>query len=228
VTGPEVKSNSAGGDGPPKPPLRGRRALQADQTRRDIVAAARRQFVAQGYAATTLKDIARDAGVSVQTIYDSVGGKHDLVRRLNDLIDEEADIAQITAPLAGDPGPLVVARIPARITARLIERCGDILRVVLAGSFAEPELATLLEEGQRRHRAGADAVARRLAALRALRPDVAPAAAAATIAALADFRLALILTDEFGLDPGGLEDWIAGTTSRSVLARSSTQRQEPS
>jgi AcrR family transcriptional regulator len=173
--------------------------------------------VAQGYAATTLKDIARAASVSVQTIYDSVGGKHDLVRRLNDLIDEEAGIAQITMPLAGDPDPLVVARIPARITARLIERCGDILRVVLAGSFAEPDLATLLHEGQHRHRAGADAVARRLAALQALRPDLTPAAAATTIAALADFRLAIILTEEFGLDAGGLEDWIANTTSRSIL-----------
>lgn len=110
-----------------------------------------------------------------------------------------------------------MARIPAKITARLIERSGDILRVVLAGSFTEPDLAALLQEGQRRHRAGADAVARRLAALQALRPDTTPAAAAATIAALADFRLAIFLTDEFGLDRNDLEDWIANTTSRSIL-----------
>jgi AcrR family transcriptional regulator len=217
VTGTDVKSDGGGGDRPAKPPLRGRRALQAEQTRRDILAAARRLFVAQGYAATTLKDVAREAGVSVQTIYDSVGGKHDLVLRLNDLIDEEADVTQIAVPLAGETDPAAVARIPARITARLIERCGDILRVVLAGSLADPGLAVLLREGQRRHRAGADAVAARLAALGALRPDTTPAAAAATIAALADFRLALILTDEFGLNRDGLEDWIAGTTTRSVL-----------
>jgi AcrR family transcriptional regulator len=217
MNGTEVKSEGASGDRPPKPPLRGRRALQAEQTRRDIVTAARRLFVAQGYAATTIKDVAREAGVSVQTIYDSVGGKHDLLRRLNDLIDEEADITQIAVPLAGEPDPSAVARIPAKITARLIERSGDILRVVLAGSLAEPDLAALLHEGQRRHRAGADAVARRLAALHALRPDTTPAAAATTIAALADFRLAITLIDEFGLDPTGLEEWIAGTTSRSIL-----------
>jgi AcrR family transcriptional regulator len=217
MTGTGVKPGGEAGDRPPKPPLRGRRALQAEQTRRDIVAAARRLFVAQGYAATTIKDVARDAGVSVQTIYDSVGSKHDLVRRLNDLIDEEAGITQIAVPLAEERDPFAVARVPAKITARLIECSGDILRIVLAGSVAEPDLAALLHEGQRRHRAGADNVARRLAALHALRLDTTPAAAATTIAVLADFRLALTLTDEFGLDRNELEDWIANTTSRSIL-----------
>ena len=37
--------------------------------------AARRHFASKGYAATSLKEIAADAGVSVQTVYDSVGSK---------------------------------------------------------------------------------------------------------------------------------------------------------
>lgn len=91
------------------------RALQAEQTRRDILAAARRRFAEHGYAATTLKDIATDTGVSVQTIYDSVGNKPELVRQLNDLIDAEAQIGEIVAPLLNETDPLVVARAPARI-----------------------------------------------------------------------------------------------------------------
>ena len=109
-----------------KRPLQGRRALQAEQTRRDILTAARHRFARQGYAATNLKDIAADAGVSVQTVYDSVGTKPDLVRRLNDLIDEEAQVGEIAATLAS-LDPLAIARVPARITCRLIDRCGDIL-----------------------------------------------------------------------------------------------------
>ena len=46
-----------------------------------ILASARRHFAAKGYARTSLKTIAADVGVSVQTIYDSVGAKADLVRR---------------------------------------------------------------------------------------------------------------------------------------------------
>lgn len=200
-----------------KRPLGRRRALQAEQTRQDILKAARQRFAASGYTATTLKDIAADAGVSVQTVYDSIGGKPQLVRRLNDLIDLEAGIAEIAGDLSGEADPSRVLRIQARITRRLVERCGDILRVALAGSFAEPELASLVEEGQRRHRAGAEAVARRLDALRALRPGMTRAAAAHTLAALADFRLGLILTDEHHLTVDQLEDWIADIAARSVM-----------
>lgn len=207
-------------DGQPlKPPLRGRRALQAEQTRRDILDAARRRFAGQGYAATTLKDIAADASVSVQTVYDSVGGKADLVRRLNDLIDEEAGVAEIAATLDHESDPIAVAAIPARITRRLMERCGDILRAGVAASQAEPELVPLLREGQRRHLAGAESVAARLQSLGSLRRGVSPGDAARTIAALADFRLAIVMLDELEFDLDRLEAWIADTTTRSILDR---------
>ena len=100
----------------PAPPL-GRRAMQAEQTRHDILAAARRRFATQGYAATSLKDVASDAGVSVQTLYDSIGSKADLVRRLNDLVDIEANVGEIAATVGTEQDPRVIARIPARVTA---------------------------------------------------------------------------------------------------------------
>ena len=40
-----------------------------------------------------------------------------------------------------------------------------------------------------------------------------------TVAAIADFRLALILIDDHGFDFDAVEDWIAGTTARAVLTR---------
>ena len=199
------------------PPLPRRRALQAEQTRRDILAAARRRFAEHGYAATTLKDIATDTGVSVQTIYDSVGNKPELVRQLNDLIDAEAQIGEIVAPLLDETDPLVVARAPARITRRLIERCGDILRAGLAGSYTDDGLAPALEEGGRRHRAGAGMVAAKLASLGALRPGLDAEQAALTIAALADTRLALLLIDDHQLTVDQVEDWIADTIVRATL-----------
>jgi AcrR family transcriptional regulator len=59
----------------------GRRAA-AQATRGRILAAARDLFVARGYAATTMAAMARTAGVSVETIYLSVGPKPALVRLL--------------------------------------------------------------------------------------------------------------------------------------------------
>jgi AcrR family transcriptional regulator len=210
--------------GSPKKPrpngLRGRRAIQAEQTRDEILRSARVRFAQHGYAATSVKDIAADAGVSVQTVYDSVGTKADLVRRLSDLIDAEADIGPIAAELASEADPLAVARIPARITRRLVERCGDILRACLAGSLAEPGLLPLIEEGGRRHRAGAAAVAERLAGLEALREGLSPQAASRSIAVLADYRTAIGLIDDHHLDFDELETWIADTTATAILRAS--------
>jgi hypothetical protein len=108
---------------------------------------------------------------------------------------------------------------PARITRRIVERCSDILRTGLEAARAEPDLAYVIEEGGRRHRAGALAVCERLNDLNALDPELSIAEAATTVAAIADFRLALILIDDHGFDFDAVEDWIAGTPARAVLTR---------
>src|SRR6187551_3072688 len=132
---------------PPSTPLRGRRAVQAEQTRVEILRAARQRFAADGYAATSVKDIAAQAGVSVQTVYDSVGSKADLVRRLNDMIDVEAGVGEIAVTIPTTTDPAAVARVPAMITRRIVERCGDILRACLDGARAEPDLGHVVDEG---------------------------------------------------------------------------------
>ena len=136
--------------------LRGRRALQAEQTRVEILGAARRQFAAKGYAAASVKEIAAAAGVSVQTVYDSVGSKADLVRQLNDLIDTEASIGEIARAVPTETDPAALVRIQAKITRRIVERCRDIVRASYDGARAEPDLAYITEEGGRRHRAGTE------------------------------------------------------------------------
>jgi AcrR family transcriptional regulator len=194
-----------------------RRAEQARQTRSEILDAARRRFAEVGYAATTIREVAAEAGVSVQTVYDSVGSKAELVRGLNDRIDEEARVHEVMAGLDGAAAAELVA-VPAAITRRLVERCGDIVRVVLAGQHQALELATVAEEGFRRHRAGTEGVVRRLAATGALREDLSLGQATDTVAALADFRLALLLVDDYGMDAAQVEAWTVMTTARAVLA----------
>jgi AcrR family transcriptional regulator len=198
---------------------RSRRAIQAEQTRAEILSAARRLFASEGYAATSVKDIAAEAGVSVQTVYDSVGSKADLVRRLNDLIDAEARVGEIAARIGTETDPVQLARVPSLITRRIVERCSDILRGSLDASRAEHELGQVLEEGGRRHRAGTRSVAERLGALGALDEGVSVDSAATTMSTLADFRTALVLIDDHGLDLDQLEQWIARTTAQAVLRR---------
>lgn len=194
-----------------------RRVVQAEQTRAEILRAAREQFVANGYAATSLKGIAAQAGVSVQTLYDSVGSKADLVRRLSDLIDEEAQVGEIARELGAATDPVIVAAFPATITCRIVERCGDLVRIGLDGARTDAGLAPVVEEGGRRHREGARRVAARLAALDALAPGLDVEAAAISIATLSDVRVAFVLIDDHGLDLDAARAWMAETTAGAVL-----------
>src|SRR3954464_1648792 len=103
-----------------------RRERQARQTQDEILQAARLLFADRGYTRTSVRDIAEAAGVSAQTVYDSIGSKQALVARLNDLIDAEAGIGQIAMAAAQSTDPQFVLATPAKITRSILEHCGDV------------------------------------------------------------------------------------------------------
>src|ERR687886_2924675 len=59
-----------------------RRRAQAEATRRDILDAAQTLFEANGYAATTMADIATEAGVALKTVYLAFETKSGVLRAL--------------------------------------------------------------------------------------------------------------------------------------------------
>ena len=197
------------------PSLRERRA---QLTRDEILRAARRLFAERSYARTSVRDIAHAAGVSPQTVYDSVGSKRALVSRLNDLIDTEAGVAAIVRAAVESDDPQEVAATPARVTRSILEHCGDILVALVTGAAAEPDLAAVLAEGHRRHVEGAGRIVDLLRKLDALGPDVHPDDAAQTLAAVSDFRFGLVLRESYGWSLDQLESWTAAT-SRSLVLR---------
>jgi AcrR family transcriptional regulator len=196
-----------------RPSLRER---QAELTRQEILQAARRLFAERGYTRTSMRDIAEAAGVSAQTVYDSIGGKQALVARLNDLIDEEAGIAAIARQAAMSSDATQVAAAAATVTGAILEHCADIVHALVTGAVAEPELAAALAEGHRRHMAGATMVIGRLRALGALNPALDTETAVETLAAVCDIQVAMLLRDAYGWAPARIEAWMA-STSRTLL-----------
>jgi AcrR family transcriptional regulator len=62
---------------------RGRPQTRCDEdTRAVLIEAARREFLANGYAGTCMNDVAQRAGVSTKTVYRLVPNKADLLRRV--------------------------------------------------------------------------------------------------------------------------------------------------
>jgi len=78
-------------------PLRER---QAGTTRDAVLAAAKELFIAQGYGATTVEQIAQRAGVSKPTVFTAVGNKQMVLRAVRDVA------------IAGDDEPVPVSRRP--------------------------------------------------------------------------------------------------------------------
>src|SRR3954466_6948294 len=127
------------------------RERQAQLTQAEILKAARRLFAERGYTRTSVRDIAEAAGVSAQTVYDSIGSKQALVLRLNDLIDAEAGVLEIARASSDSDDPGEVASTSAKITRSILEHCGALLHALITGASAEPDLQVVLDEGHKRH-----------------------------------------------------------------------------
>jgi AcrR family transcriptional regulator len=70
------------------------RQEQARETRQRIIQAAHDLFLSQGYGSTTIADIARAAGIAVETVYSAFRNKHTLLRQVwyVSFRDDEEDI----------------------------------------------------------------------------------------------------------------------------------------
>ena len=194
-----------------------RREVAAAETRREILRAARRLFAAHGYAATSLQQIAEESGVAVQTIYSSVGSKAALVLALNDLIDEEAGLAQLAADVFAETDPPRLIAGGIRLTRQLNERCGDLIQVLVSAELAEPDAAVAVADGMRRHELGASAIVRRLQALGVLRTGTTPEQAAAVFSLMTSPASWRQLTQRAGWTFDESEAWLTASLAQLLL-----------
>jgi AcrR family transcriptional regulator len=146
-----------------------RRQMQAAQTRRDILIAARRLFAQQGYAATSMNDIAEEAGVALQTVYSSVGPKPAIVLALDDIIAEEAGRHDLVPRAMVETDPRLMIAWAVRIPYMFVERSGDYLSALISAAAVEKDAADALRAGWNRHQAGHLQMARKLMATGAIR-----------------------------------------------------------
>lgn len=124
------------------------RQAQARRNREAILDAAERQFLEGGYAATTIAAVAREAGVSVETVYKGFGGKPGLVRALYDrgLVGRGPVPAYQRADAVRDqePDPAAIMREWSVITTEVTSAVVPILLLIRAAAAADADMAALL------------------------------------------------------------------------------------
>jgi AcrR family transcriptional regulator len=132
-----------------------RREQQAAETREAVLAAAVELFGTRGWAATGMRDVAREAGVSVETVYAGFRSKSDLLTAVIDL----AAVGD-TAPVPLDERPEFTAlgsgtrqqraRAAARLNTGIYRRTAGVLLALRQAAASDPELARLLREVEKR------------------------------------------------------------------------------
>ena len=194
-----------------------RRDEQARQTRATIAAAARRLFLRDGWAATTVRAVAREAGVSAPTVYAAYGNKRGLTQALVEAADLSADpTRQFDELEAADGDPAGQLAAMAGYDRRLFERAGDLILLVREAGRTEPELA----DAYRHARRAADRT--RAAVFSAwppgtLRPGLDQATATDLDAALCSIDVYATLTTERTWTPDEVEHWWAEALPRELL-----------
>ena len=187
------------------------------------MAAARRLFATQGYAATSREEIAQAAGVAVPT----VGGKRDVL------------LAVLRAAATGPDGePLPVAmrsrlqdlrdlpdsaallRVHARASAAVSAAAGDAAEILRRAAHADTRLAAVWDDFQRQRRRGQAAVVDLLVRRTPpLRPGLTPAEAGDILWTLTDDALHTSLVGECGWTPDRFAAWLGDTMCALLLER---------
>jgi len=200
-----------------------RKQVAAEETQRAIVEAAARLFLEGGYHATSIGRIAAEAGVAVQTIYNAVGSKRDVLSRVLDFA------------AAGERAPVPVPQFmheqaesepdPRQIIAQLVDfwrgalpRTAPVFRIIREAAAADPEIAALERERSAQRLRNYRQAAQLLADRGSLRPGMTIEGAAAAIFAIGHSEVYRALVLDGGWDDDRWASWAQATLEAALLS----------
>lgn len=200
-----------------------RRGMQAADTKSAIVDAARILFMKHGWQGTTIAGIAKESGVSSETIYATFKHKQTI---LQSVVEHAIRGKEPDRPLLEQDEPLAVLaaighgrqiELFARDITRVLANVAEVIAVVRAAAESEPTLAELyawLHAGRRRN---LSAVAQAMLRNESFESDLNEADITALLWRLASPELFLLMTKVEGLTLEQYSGWLADTLKRVLL-----------
>jgi AcrR family transcriptional regulator len=199
------------------------RKAKARATRAAIIEAAGELFVEQGYLGTSVQTIAETAGVSRATVFNSVGGKLDLLRAAYDVAtvgdDEPVPLPQRPEALAIRDEPdarKAVAGYAAMVT-RVSTRVARIYEAFRCAAGVDPRVRVEWTQIQQERFGGAKGFVKILVAKGPLRDGLSPAHAADLVWVLIDASLYHRLVNERSWNTGKFQTWLTATMKTQLL-----------
>ena len=190
------------------------RQLQAQATRDRIADAARRLFATDGYGATSMDAIAREAGVAARTVYAAFGAKREILSLICERWLEQADARDLAGQVLAEPNPTLRLRGAAHWLRVLYSAGFDVVLIFEAATDESPETRALL----RAKLAGRNQVMDAIIASLDGHLTIPVPQAQAMYRALAAPGVYRELVEESGWTPADFEHWVADTLQRNLMA----------
>ena len=184
------------------------------------MAAAGQRFVEAGYAATTIADVARAAGVAVQTVYSAVGGKADLLVEVvnRTIAGDDRDVVlfdrEWMAALRAEPDPRRQVRVFADEMTSLGARVVPLVLMMRAAAAGDPEVAAAYQRSAGlRWQTMRDVVS----ALHGMRPGLGGERAADLVWTIASPEMYDLLVLQRGWSPADFAAWVADALAAALF-----------
>jgi AcrR family transcriptional regulator len=201
-----------------------RRAEQAIATRHAVLDAARECFVAAGYGATTIADIAAVARVSVDTVYASVGRKPALLRQLVESAISGTDQAvpaeqrDYVVRIRDTPAARDKIAVYSHAITGIQQRMAPVYLALRDAAVGDPDCAALWAEIGQRRAANMRTFAAELRATGELRADLTDEQVADVIWSMNAAEYWVLLVKERSWTPEQFAAWLADAWTRTLLA----------
>ncbi|CAM2946897.1 TetR/AcrR family transcriptional regulator [Saccharomonospora xinjiangensis] len=199
------------------------RAEKTRQTRLRMLEAAREQFVAHGYGATKLQEIADRAGVSVQTIYFTFGNKRTVLKELLDheVAGDDSPVATLQRPWfqAVLDAPTAREQLAAHVegVCEVSARVAPVVEVLRVAAATDPELTELWRANVDARATVQDVAATALVRKPGARAGLSVPHVADVLFGLLSPELYLVLVRDRGWSPERWRGWTLDTLAAQLL-----------
>lgn len=194
-------------------PLRQQRAAE---TRARIAEAARELFITKGFTGTTVGEIARLGGVSVQTIYTTFGSKGAIVRALLTQFEASADATDWKTRMEQSSDPAMILTLFAGWTRVFFASSRETIAAA-QGAVTDPAMVELRAEGDHHRRKALTDLVTRIDQMGALPDWLTRRNAVDRAWMLSGVEMYLAATDGCGWSDEAYENWLATTLLQQVL-----------
>jgi len=201
-----------------------RRQAQANETRRQILEAARKLFMERGYAGATVEAIAAEAGVAAQTIYAIFKNKKRVLVSLMNVLS--ANGIEDNTPMPERAGPQAVSQehdqrrqlqMFAQVVANNLAQVAVVSEIMVNAAKTERDVDRILQRLNNQRLEHMKFAVQQIAPNGPFRENVDKAYATDIVWTLTSPEIFLLLTRDRGWSKEKYAQWLADTLARVLL-----------